>query len=115
MPRDREEKEEVFCFENLGYRHGLGTHPMVTVKIERWFYYIPRAKLTLIDGIYGSPEEVDEAVRKAELLQLKAKVQGQGMQQVHEKPPRFFEVVCHPQSLLHLAEAIRRVCSRNEE
>jgi hypothetical protein len=39
----------------------------VTIKVDRWHYYIDRSKLTLIDGGYRKKEELNEIERKCNI------------------------------------------------
>jgi len=41
------------------------SHTCVTVRIDRWFHYIPRVKLTMIEGYYKA-EEIEKALEEAE-------------------------------------------------
>jgi hypothetical protein len=73
----------------------------VTVKIDKWFYYVDRAKLMLIEGTY-SKEDLEKAAERCNHIDI--------LERAGESPdvdcPRHFTVVCRPLDLVRLAKAI---------
>lgn len=97
------------CFiEELG-RISASSGEYVTVKMDRWFYYIDRAKLMLIKGTY-SKEELKKIVDRCDHADL--------LERAGKSPdvdcPRHFTMVCRPLDLVRLARDILKLYKEYE-
>ena len=82
------------------------TYTCVIVHIHRWHYYIPRVKLTMIEGCHRIEEEIGKALHEAR--------HGKKSPILAEDYPKHFTLVCRPWDLLHLANALTRICEPEE-
>lgn len=95
------ETEEILYLEDM-YLLRRMTYTTVSVRIHRWHHYIPRVKLTLVEGFYKTAEEIDKALSDAKY--------GKKLPALPEDYPKHFEMVCRPDDLLRLAKALTRIC-----
>ena len=100
------ESQECLYLEDLGALRGPPWKMCVSVFIEKWFYYIPRAKLTFVEGYHETAEQAQEAILK--------KRRGETTIGFPEDYPKHYELVCRPSDLLHLAKVIQKVCNSSE-
>ena len=100
-----EEKEEILYLEDMYMLRSM-THTCVTVRIERWHHYIPRVKLTMIEGFYKTSEEIDNALKEAR--------SGKKPPILPEDYPKHFELICRPQGFLTLAKILTKICKPKE-
>ena len=98
-----ERKERTFLEDLYMLRSGRRTN--VSIFIQKWFHYIPRVKLTFIEGYHETAEKAEEAIIKSKT--------GKRTIGFPEDYPKNFEIVCRPEHLLRLAETIQKVCSSN--
>ena len=80
-----------------------GRFTCVSVFIEKWFYYIPRVKLTFVEGYHETAEQADEEIRKSK--------RGERTIGFPEGYPKNFEIVCRPKDLVRFVKTIQNVCS----
>jgi len=91
-------REKVVIIEQTD-RHGhFHQSDYVTVKIRFWHHYIPRASLTIVDGLHKS-EEIDKAIMKAETRKETEVLTG-------SKRTRYFSFACRAEDLLEFARKI---------
>jgi hypothetical protein len=96
-----EPKSKSLTLLDRGLLRGIVNTP-VSIFIHKWYYYIPRAKLTLVEGYWETYEEF-------------LKVIPEGVRPRHDDgKPRHFSFICRPEELLKLAEAIKEVCGSEE-
>jgi len=80
-------------------RHGhFHQTDYVSVKISFWRHQIPRASLTIIDGVHEK-EEIDEITMKAETLRGNEASK-------RSECPRYISFVCRAEDLLEFARKI---------
>jgi len=96
------ERKERLYLEDLGTALRW-TGSTFSIFIKKWFYYIPRVKLTLIEGYHETAEKAEEAIIKSKL--------GERTIGFPEDYPKNFEIVCRPEDLLRFAKLIQNVCS----
>ena len=73
----------------------------ITIKMERWHYYIDRAKITMVEGIYKD-EEFEEILDKCH----RADAYARAGRPLPADCPRHFTLVCRPLDLVFLAKDI---------
>lgn len=98
--RGKMNEEKILHLEDRYCLHS-GSWTPVTVRIQKWHYHGPRVKLTLIEGFYDTPEDVEKALTKC-------MVNPQSLDN-----PKHFEIVCIPEGLLKLANALKEICEAN--
>ena len=79
-------KEEILHLEEYG-EQGWST---ATVRITKWVYYVPRVKLTIVEGYHKSSEDIDKAIGSYE--------------KDAECPhyPKHLTIICRPNEMLEL-------------
>lgn len=82
------------------------SHTIVTVRIHRWFYYIPRVKLTMIEGYYKTEEEIEKALMIA---------RSGNKTTIPVGYPKYFEIICRPEDMLRLAKTLIKICEPEEQ
>jgi hypothetical protein len=85
--------------EELGYV-SAPENKHVTVKLDRWHYYMDRAKLSIYEGAYRLEEinAVEEKCVRADT----------GAEDVPDCP-RHFTIICRPTDLVELAKSILKL------
>lgn len=111
MSRDRDERTETHSriIQELG-RISASSGEYITIKMERWHYYIDRAKITIVEGIYKD-EELKEILDKCARADAHAKA---GLTPSADCP-RHFTLVCRPLDLVFLAKDILNLYKGYEE
>lgn len=99
------EMKEILYLEDMYSLRDM-RHTCVTVCIDRWFYYIPRVNLTMIEGYYKTEEEIEKVLREAK--------HGKKSSNLPEDYPKHFEIICRPRDLLKLAKALTKICEPEE-
>jgi len=80
-------------------RHGhFHQTDYVSVKISFWHHQIPRASLTIIDGVHKK-EEIDEIIMKVETL-----TENEASKRF--ECPRYISFICRAEDLLEFARKI---------
>lgn len=90
---------DSLVMEDLGYISAF-KGKYVTVKLDRWYYFMNRAKLSIYEGAYPQEElkSVEEKCVRAD----------SGSKDVHDCP-RHFTIVCEPSDLVALARSILKL------
>lgn len=91
------ERAYVSAYEGFRKEEPYNEIPL-NIVVERWFYYVERAKFTIIEGAYKSIDEINEAIKIKERGNLEHKVL--------EDYPKLFQFSCRSQDLIHIAKAI---------
>jgi hypothetical protein len=96
---------DSLIIEELGYL-SASEGKYVTVKLDRWYYYINRAKLSLYEGAYRLEELkfVEEKCGRADT----------GSKDVPDCP-KHFTLICRPSDLVALAKRILKLYTGNED
>lgn len=102
----RMKMEEILYLEDV-YALRTMSHTCVTVHINRWHYYVPRVRLTMIEGSYKTEEEIEKALREAEY--------GKKSLSLPEDYPKHFTLACRPRDLLNLAKTLVKICQPEEQ
>ena len=87
-------KEEILHLEEYG-EQGWST---ATVRITKWVYYVPRVKLTIVQGIHNSSEAIDKAIGSY----------GKDAECPHY--PKHITIICRPNEMLQLVKTITEFC-----
>lgn len=86
---------------HLQDRYSLrNTWTNVTVRIQKWIYHGPRVALTLVEGFYNKPEEIDKALSEY------------GKDSNYPDYPKHLEIICRPRDMLALANALIEICEQ---
>jgi hypothetical protein len=85
--------------EELGYV-SASENKYVTVKLDRWYYYMDRAKLSIYEGAYR-PEEIKKVEEKCARAD-------DGSEDAPDCP-RHFTIICRPIDLVELARSILKL------
>lgn len=101
MSSDKKERihTDSRIIEELGYI-SASENKHVTVKLDRWYYYMDRAKLSIYEGAYR-PEELKSVEEKC----VRA---DNGSEDVPDCP-RHFTIICRPSDLVELARSILKL------
>jgi hypothetical protein len=87
--------------EAVGYI-SASENKYVTVKLDHWYYYMGRAKMSIYEGAYRLEElkSVEEKCVRADT----------GSEDAHDCP-RHFTIICRPSDLVELARSILKLYS----
>jgi hypothetical protein len=85
--------------EALGYIP-ISEEKYVTVKLDRWYYYMNRAKLSIYDGSY-----LQEELKSVEEKCVRADNSSKDVPHC----PKHFTIICRPSDLVALAKSILKL------